>query len=112
MSSWAVLSMMGIYSVDPASQAWELVGPSFPKIVVHLQAPYTGKSFTISSEANKTSDAYIQSVQVNGKPRERNWISFHEMSAGGTVQFQLGPQPNPKWGAAEKDAPPSLSEER
>jgi len=112
MSSWAVLSMMGIYSVDPASQAWELVGPSFPEIVVHLQAPYTGKSFTILSEASHASDAYIQSAQVNGKLQERNWISFHEMTAGGTVQFKMGPQPNMKWGAAERDAPPSLSEER
>ena len=49
MSSWAVLSMMGIYSVDPASLAYELVGPTFPKIVIHLQAPYPGKTFTIET---------------------------------------------------------------
>ena len=49
MSSWAVLSMMGIYSVDPASLAYELVGPTFPKVVIHLQEPYPGKTFTIEA---------------------------------------------------------------
>ncbi len=31
MSSWAVMSMMGIYTVDPASLAYELVSPVFSK---------------------------------------------------------------------------------
>lgn len=30
MSSWVVLSMMGVYTVDPASLSWELVSPVFP----------------------------------------------------------------------------------
>jgi predicted alpha-1,2-mannosidase len=42
MSSWAVMSMMGIYSVDPSSLAYELVSPVFPRIVVHLHSPYSG----------------------------------------------------------------------
>ena len=36
MSSWAVLSMMGLYTVDPASGAYELCSPVFPKISIHL----------------------------------------------------------------------------
>ena len=111
MSSWAVLTMMGIYSVDPSSLAWELVGPSFSKVVVHLQDPYPGKAFTILSQAGATSSPYIQSVQRNGKPHTRNWISFRDITAGGTLQFTLGPLPNPAWGSGEKDAPPSLSQE-
>ena len=43
MSSWAVLSMMGIYTVDPASLAYELVGPVFPKVVVHLARSLSGQ---------------------------------------------------------------------
>ena len=112
MSSWAVLGMMGIYSVDPASLAWELVGPSFPRVVVHLQAPYTGKAFTILRQAGGAPGPYIQSVRWNGKPHLRNWISFREITAGGNLQFVLGPNPNLLWGAKEKDAPPSLSQER
>ena len=44
--------MMGIYSVDPASLAYGLVGPTFPKVAIHLQVLYPGKTFTIETSAN------------------------------------------------------------
>ncbi|HEV2576257.1 MAG TPA: GH92 family glycosyl hydrolase [Acidobacteriaceae bacterium] len=112
MSSWAVLSMMGIYSVDPASLAYELVGPVFPKVVVHLQQPYSGKSFTIEAEGNPEADPYIQRVQLNGKSRSQNWISFQSIAAGGTLRVTAGAKPNHSWGSAPSDAPPSLSDTR
>lgn len=109
MSSWAVLSMMGIYTVDPASLAYELVAPSFPKITVHLDQPYTGKTFTIEAQGDPASNQYIQSVNLNGAARRQNWVSFHAIAAGGTLQFTVGANPNHSWGAADADAPPSLS---
>ena len=112
MSSWAVLSMMGIYSVDPASLGYELVAPTFSKVTLHLQAPYTGNAFVIESPASETSKPYIQSVQWNGKSHTQNWISFADIRQGGTLHVDVGPRPNPAWGSADKDAPPSLSNER
>ena len=112
MSSWAVMSMMGVYSVDPASLAYELVGPVFPKVVIHLSAPYTGKTFTIDSAGTAPHAPYIQSAELNNKPQTKNWISFKDISDGGTLHFTLGTNPNQSWGAAAGDAPPSLSDER
>lgn len=112
MSSWAVLSMMGIYTVDPASLAYELVAPSFPKVTVHLDAPYTGKTFTIEATGDPATNPYIQSVELNGKPHHQNWISFHAISAGGTLHFSVTADPNRNWGAAAADAPPSLSSQQ
>ena len=111
MSSWAVMSMMGIYTVDPASLAYELVSPVFPKVVVHLRAPYTGKTFTIETSADPEANPYIQSVQLNGHAQQRNWITFQDMSRGSTLHFDLGANPNHAWGTAAADRPPSLSEE-
>jgi predicted alpha-1,2-mannosidase len=111
MSSWAVLSMMGMYTVDPASLAYELVSPVFHKVVIQLEAPYTGKTFTIESSAGAESKPYIQSVQVNGQVHPQNWISFHDITKGGAMRFTLGAAPNKSWGAAADDAPPSLSNE-
>ncbi len=108
MSSWAVLSMMGIYSIDPASLAYELTGPVFPKVVVHLHDPYPGKTFTITATSAAADAPYIQSVQWNGKAHSRNWISFPDIAAGGNLHFVLGSTPNHAWGAASSDAPPSL----
>ncbi len=109
MSSWAVLSMMGIYSVDPASLAYELVSPMFPKIVIHLSAPYRGKTFTIETSPNPETNQYIQDVQLNGHGYQRNWISFSDIANGGRLRFALGSNSNDAWGSAADDAPPSLS---
>ena len=110
MSAWAVFSMMGMYPVDPASLAYELVSPVFPKVVLYLHAPYAGKSFTVETSAPANNGLYIEGVQLNGKAHQKNWISFHDIAAGGTLHFKLGPNPNPSWGSAAKDAPPSLSD--
>lgn len=112
MSSWAVMSMMGIYSVDPASLAYELVGPMFPSVTVHLEAPYTGKTFTIKASPDSEANPYIQSVKLDGNPVEHNWIPFQKISAGGTLQVVLGPNANKSWGSAPADAPPSLSQQK
>lgn len=110
MSSWAVLSMMGIYSVDPASLAYELVSPVFTHVTIHLQAPYTGKTFTIDTSANPESTPYIQSVKLDGQSHEHNWISFRDITRGGALHFALGSAPNHAWGSADRDIPPSLSD--
>jgi predicted alpha-1,2-mannosidase len=111
MSSWAVMTMMGIYSVDPASLAYELVSPVFSKVVIHLRDPYPGKTFTIEAPPDPDTNPYIQSVKLNGNDHSKNWIAFGDISAGGTLQFDLGPQPNKSWGAAAGNQPPSLSKE-
>lgn len=111
MSSWAVMSMMGFYSVDPASQAYELSSPMFPEIVLHLSAPYKGKTFTIKASPDPENMTYIQSVHLNGAAQERNWITFQDISDGGSIRFSLGQSPNQSWGVGKHDAPPSLSEE-
>lgn len=110
MSSWAVMSMMGIYTVDPASLAYELVSPTFSRIDIHLQAPYAGKSFSITTSARPSATPYIQEVTLNGKKHTRNWISFRDITAGGALHFSLGPEPNRAWGSAPDAAPPSLSD--
>jgi predicted alpha-1,2-mannosidase len=112
MSSWAVLSMMGIYSVDPASLAYELVGPTFPKVVIHLHEPYAGKTFSIEAEGAAADAPYIQSAHLNGKPHPHNWVSFRSIAAGGALHVVVGTKPNQQWGAAPEDAPPSLSDEK
>jgi predicted alpha-1,2-mannosidase len=110
MSSWAVMSMMGIYSVDPASLAYELVSPVFSKVVVHLQAPYSGQTFAIETSPHPDSTPYIQSVKLNAHDYARNWIPFHNITSGGTLRFTLAAKPNTAWGSKPGDMPPSFSD--
>ncbi len=111
MSSWAVMSMMGLYSVVPASEAYEITSPVFSKVVIHLQAPYKGKTFTINGSREPIDNTYIQSVRLDGRAYSKDWISFSDIAEGGTLSFTLGAYPYKSWGTALADAPPSLSTE-
>ena len=42
--------------------------------------------------------SYIQSATLNGQPLNRCWLSYAEITAGGTLDLVLGPQPNKSWG--------------
>jgi predicted alpha-1,2-mannosidase len=110
MSSWAVMSMMGIYSVDPASLAYELVSPTFLKVIVHLHFPYKGKTFIIATSPDPDNNPYIQSVELNGHTYSRNWIPFQAISSGSSLRISLGASPNLSWGTKPNDIPPSLSD--
>lgn len=112
MSSWAAMSMMGFYSVDPASQAYELTSPVFSSVVIHLHAPYSGKTFTIQTSPDPQNNEYIHSVTLNGQTHANNWISFKDISNGGSLSFTLGASPERSWGSAPADAPPSLSNQK
>ena len=57
-----------------------------------------GGSFTITAKNNSPDNIYIQSASLNGKPLNRCWLSYAEITAGGTLDLVLGPQPNKSWG--------------
>jgi putative alpha-1,2-mannosidase len=60
------------------------------RIVVHLETPYQGKTFTIETSPNPDVTPYIQDVQLHGHAHAQNWISFDDMSHGGILHFTLG----------------------
>jgi predicted alpha-1,2-mannosidase len=107
-SSWAVLSMMGLYTVDPTSLAWELIAPTFSRVTIQLDAPYPAHQFTITTN-NRASGLFIHAVTVDGRPRTQNWISFDSIRHGSIVHFTLQPRPDKAWGSRPEDEPPSLS---
>ncbi|MFA5327911.1 MAG: GH92 family glycosyl hydrolase [Prolixibacteraceae bacterium] len=106
LSSWYVLSAMGIYPVTPGSPTYAIGSPLFGKVTLNLKK---GKTFTIEAKNNSSTNKYIQSASLNGKPIDRTWISQKEITDGGTVSFVMGPEPNKKWGSKPGDAPPSMS---
>ncbi|MHA4810980.1 GH92 family glycosyl hydrolase [Flavitalea flava] len=104
LSSWFVLSAMGIYPVTPGRPVYEIGSPLFNECVVHLP---NGKDFRIQAPSNSSANKYIQYATLNGQPYLRPWLSHMDILAGGTLVLHMGPEPNKKWGAAVEDAPPS-----
>ena len=55
------------------------------------------------------SDAYIQSVTLNGKPRQKLWFKHADIADGAVLEFTMGPRPSAHFGAGEEAIPPSLT---
>jgi len=106
LSSWYVLSAMGIYPVTPGIPVYAIGSPLFGKATIDCGQ---GKTFIIETQNNSSTNKYIQSATLNGKPMSKTWLSQKEITDGGTVVFVMGPEPNKKWGSKPEDAPPSMS---
>ena len=110
MSAWYVLSAIGLHPVSPVNGVYILGSPLFEKVTVRLDPKYhRGKSFTVIAKGNSAKNIYIQSARLNGKELNRAWLTYREITDGGTLEFVMGPEPNRHWASAPESLPPSLS---
>ena len=99
---------MGFYPVCPGSPVYEIGSPIFAKTTIRMG---NGKEFTIIAHRVSAQNKYIQSATLNGKPLSKPWFRHADIADGGSLTLEMGPAPNPLWGSAPQDAPPSMSEE-
>jgi hypothetical protein len=97
MSSWYVLSSLGLYSVTPGLDYYTIGTPLFEKSTLNLES---GNAFVI--QANNVSDKnfYIQSATLNGEEYNKSYISHSDIISGGTLEFEMGRSPS-DWGNIE-----------
>ena len=107
MAAWFVMSALGFYPVCPGSNVYILGSPMFDEVIVTLDPKWhAGKEFKVIARKNSDVNVYIQSVQLNGKPLVRSWITHKEIVSGGTLEFEMGPAPNTGWGSSTASRPP------
>ena len=57
-----------------------------------------GEQFVIKANGASRKNIYVQSAKLNGK----EWNSFKfpasELLGGGTLELEMGPEPNKEWG--------------
>jgi predicted alpha-1,2-mannosidase len=94
MSSWYVLSALGIYPVTPGSQQYVFGSPLFEKATLNLES---GRQFQFEARACSAKNIYIQSVQLNGQPYNKTFINHETLLKGGSLTFEMGPNANNKW---------------
>ena len=103
MGSWFVMSAMGLFQMDGGSSmdpVYELSGPLFEKITIHLDPEYyKGKTFVIEAKNTSDKNRYIQSATLNGKPLNQFWFRHSELVNGGKLVLEMGPEPNKSWAA-------------
>lgn len=107
MSAWYILSSLGFYSVCPGSNEFALTTPLFEKAVVKLT---NGKTLSILAN-NPQKNVYIDKVELNGKPIERNFITYSQLMEGGELRFTLTDKPEMARGISAESAPYSYTKE-
>lgn len=108
MSAWHVLSALGFYQVNPSNGVFVFGSPRFQKATVNLPE---GKSFEIEAPDVSRENKYIRSVQLNGRPYTKSYITYEDIMKGGTLTFEMGSEPNKAFGADPADRPRSLTDE-
>ncbi len=103
MSSWYVLSAIGLYPVNPGSPDYVIGAPLFPKVTIKLE---NDRSFVIRSDGDDGS-AVVRSARLNDRPISRSFLRHEEIAAGGVLELELGDSSDSEWGHNAADRPRS-----
>ena len=106
MSSWYVLSALGLYAVTPGTDQYVIGSPIFRKATITME---DGKQFIIESKNNNRKNIYIQSAELNGQPLDKNYITYGDIARGGHLSFQMDGVPNLQRNTTKAAAPYSLT---
>lgn len=106
MSAWYVFAALGFYPVCPGTPYYALASPSFQETALTLE---NGNTFRLLAPEASAENIYIQRVTLDGKPYTKNYISHEDILRGGTMLFEMGPEPNPDWGNKPEDCPPHIN---
>ena len=99
MSAWYVLAATGI---SPAVVGWPIYYLNVPLFESVTLNPQSKSAFHISVSNFAEENIYIQSVKLNGKALDRNYITHAEVMKGGTLEITASAQPNKSWAAGKQ----------
>ncbi len=104
LGSWYVLSALGLFDVKGLTDlkpSVQIGSPVFDEAKISLPG---GKTLTIRTHHNAPEHVFIQKATFNGKELTDAWLYHEQLRAGGTLELEMGPEPNKQWG---KTPPPS-----
>ncbi len=107
MSAWYIFSCLGFYPVAPGSNQYVIGSPCVDRASIQLES---GKQFTIEARNLNKENIYIQSVELNGSPVDRCFITHAEIMKGGHLVFEMGSEPNRDRATGLDCTPYSLSD--
>ena len=100
------MTMTGFYPVTPGTPYYIIGSPVFDKVTI---SPIGSKAFfTIHALNNSEENKYIQSATLNGQPFERIYLTHDEITSGGVLEFNMGPEPNKSWAVSPDARPPGM----
>ncbi len=97
LSAWYVLSAIGFAQVCPAKPLFFINTPLFRKASVRLNKQYhscsTADTFTVVCDKDPLTHPYIKEAHLNGRKIENAFLTYEEITAGGTFRLTLSESP-------------------
>jgi predicted alpha-1,2-mannosidase len=106
MSSWLIFTSLGFYPVAPGSNEYVIGRPFVDEATLHLP---NGNTFKVIAENLSSSNAFIKSVTLNGKPLSRMFILHQELMKGGELRFLMSAKADATWSRQRLEAPYSMT---
>ncbi|MTE23914.1 glycoside hydrolase domain-containing protein [Microbacterium sp. ZXX196] len=106
MSSTFVAAALGLFPVHAGSDEYQIGTPFFDNVRITYD---TGRTFDITARGVTPDAFYIQDAELNGEPFDRTWVTYDQLTSGGSLVFSMGTDPS-GW-AADGVAPSSLSDD-
>jgi predicted alpha-1,2-mannosidase len=104
-SAWHLFSALGFYPLQVGSASYVIGSPLFTRAIVHLE---NGHDITINAPNNSPKNVYVQALRINGQAYTKTHLPHELLTAGATLDFDMGPAPS-AWGTGAEDAPPSIT---
>jgi len=105
-SAWYVFSALGFYPVTPGTGEYVLGSPLFTRATVTLS---DGRKLVISAPENSHDNIFVRDVTFNGKKLNLNFVTHEQLTAGGTLEFDMSSEPDRERGTAPSARPYSMS---
>lgn len=103
LNSWLLWQMLGLYPVV-TQPIYLLSSPWFTAVNLTINNAHTLQ--ILAHNLSNSDSYYVQSIRVNGRDWEKNWISHEDvMVEGGTIEFFLGSEPT-EWETGEAPGSP------
>ncbi|HBH85457.1 MAG TPA: alpha-mannosidase [Bacteroidales bacterium] len=107
-SAWYVFSALGFYPVTPGTDQYVFGSPLFSKVTLDFGKR---KKLVIEASANNRENIYVQSIKLNGRRMDKNYITHSELQNGGKLIFRMVSQPDSVRGSKRNAYPYSMSRE-
>lgn len=105
-SAWYVFSALGFYPVCPGSDQYILGSPLFRSVEIDLE---NGNTVRIEAEDNSRGNRYIQSMELNGRVYNKNYLNHDDLMNGANIMFRMSSEPNMERGTQQEELPYSFS---
>lgn len=98
ISAWYALSALGFAQVVPTSGQYQINTPLFKTVKIALDAKYhtreNSEFFTVKCDKDPLLFPYIEKMYLNGEQIDRTYVTYQEITTGGTLELVLSQNPN------------------